>query len=290
MNWDDLRIFLAIARHGSLSAAARALGVNQSTVSRRLQSLERALGVRLVEREAGVHALSTAGQDIEAAAERIEEVVRGVERRVAGRDAGLSGRIRLTCVDMMADRFLAPHLAAFSACHPGIDLDLLTPMAPLDMLRHEADVALRVSADPPGFLYGRRLCGFALAAYVARHGDEHPDPGAIDWIGWDGGGRNIVDAAFSDARIRHRADGLLAAAALVRAGLGASVLPCYWADRDAALERLYPDPVAGQLALWVLVHPDVRRLARVKALVSWLTRVCIAQRDSFEGRTPGISG
>ena len=316
MKWDDLRFYLAIARAPSLAAAGRQLGVNQSTVSRRLAAMEAQLGTRLFERGPGKSGTggpvpTAAGEDLLAMAEAVEALFTRIDCQVGGRDTRLVGRLRVTCVDMMVHRYLAPHLARFSALNPGIELTLLSPYQPLNLGRREADVAIRVTADPPETLIGRRLLDFAMAAYVApalldrmpaapdptapdpaapdpaAPDPAAPDPAAIDWIGWESESyhRRIITTPYPRARTRHRVDSLLLAEALVREGLGASVLPCYWADSAPGLRRLYaaPTPDSG-LGLWVLTHPDTRRTARVQAFTRFITQVFLADRALFEGR------
>ena len=293
MNWEDLRIFLALARVDSLSAAAEQLDVNQSTVSRRLAALEAQLGTQLVERGRSGHSLTAAGEDLLAEAGDLEETIAALDRRIAGRDQRLSGCLRVTCVDMMVEHYLAPHLAAFCAQHPAIELSLLTALQPLDLARQEADVAIRVSAAPPEVLVGRRLFGFGLAAYgspdfVAAL-PPNPAPEEIPWIGWESESynRRMVTAAYPEARVTHRVDSLLVAKALVQAGLGTSVFPCYWADREPGLRRLYDKPIEDDsLGLWVLSHPDLRRAARLRAFTAFISGVFLADRDLFEGCCP----
>ncbi|MEM7222681.1 MAG: LysR family transcriptional regulator [Pseudomonadota bacterium] len=291
MKWDDLRVFLALARAGSFAGAGRALSVNQSTVSRRLASLEADLGARLLERGGEGLFLTATGEELLALAQGVEQGFERIDRRLVGRDARLSGRLTVTCVDMMVDRYLAPHLTRFATDNPEIELNLATAFQPLDLARREADVAIRVSADPPETLVGRRLMDFALGVYGAPEFiealGEAPDPENVPWIGWNSESthQRMIADHFPTAGARHRVDSLLAASALARAGLGATVLPCYWADRDPGLRRLYPQPIANhRRGLWVLAHPDVRKAARVRAFTRFVSEVLLAERDLFEGR------
>jgi DNA-binding transcriptional LysR family regulator len=196
----------------------------------------------------------------------------------------------------MIDRYLAPVIARFCAQHPSITLSLRTPFQPLDLMRHEADIAIRVCEKPPDPLVGRRLFDFALGVYATpdyvKSLPTSPDPSSLHWIGWESESYNhhMIMGNFPDAKISHRVDSLLVALALVREGMGVSVFPCYWADADSSLSRIYDEPVArnnlgrDNLGLWVLVHPDVRRLSRVRAFVDFLTPELLADRARFEGR------
>ena len=286
MNWDDLKIFLAVSRTRSLSAAGRALGVSQPTVSRRLAAMEARLGVRLFDRTAGGYELSGAGADILETVRHVEDELNTIERTVFGKDRRLTGPLRVTCTEVLANLYLAPHLAGFLKEHPAIDLSVVCTFQHLNLSRREADVAIWVSAQPTDTLVGRRLADVALAVYAAR---DHAGQGvseSLDWIGWQDEAYNrlMIAGTFPGVRIRHRVDDLQTMRAMTRAGLGLAVLPCYMADPDQDLARASPHPLAGQnLGLWLLTHPDVRRVARVRAFIDFITRTIQSDRDLFEG-------
>ncbi len=263
-DWDDLRVFLAVARAGSLSGAARALGVNHSTVFRRVGTLEERLGVRLFERLPGGYVLTAAGEEMQAAALRIEDEVAGLGRRLAGRDLRLRGTVRVTTLDMLALGLLPRHLAAFRAAYPGIELEIVLSNAALSLTRREADVALRVAEAPPEHLVGRRVGRLAFAVYGAA-GAAAPGPGAdlaaADWIGLDPDQAPLARrfARFlPGVRPVCRANSIAAVIAAARAGIGLAPLPCGLADRDPALRRVAPLPESFTLDLWLLTHEDLR--------------------------------
>jgi len=289
MNWDDLRFFLAVAHSASLSQAGRRLGVSQPTVSRRLAAMEVRLGSSLFEMGPRGHALTAAGSDILETAEHVEEEIAGIGRRVYGHDGRISGSLRITCTDVMANCYLTGKLADFVAEHPGIDLNIICTLQHLSLTRREADVAVRVTGRPPETLVGRRLARVAVGVYAAAGAE----PGMVegrDWIGWQDEtyNRMLIAAKFPDARIRHRTDDMLAIAAMARAGLGLVVLPCYVGDPDPGLRRVVPEPAhEHNMDLWVLSHPDLRRAARVRAVTEFIGDCVSADRDLFEGRRPG---
>ncbi|HJU30330.1 MAG TPA: LysR family transcriptional regulator, partial [Hyphomicrobiaceae bacterium] len=144
-SWDDLRVLLAVARHGSLSGAARALGVNHSTVLRRVAALEAAIGTRLFDRLPGGYALTPAGDDMHMVAARLEEEIAAAQRRLAGRDAQPSGTVRVTTIDILALYVLPRHLTSFRAAYPGISIELVIAETPFSLTRREADVAIRAT-------------------------------------------------------------------------------------------------------------------------------------------------
>lgn len=285
LNWDDLRLLLAIGQVGSLSGAADRLGINQSTVSRRLARLEAQLDCRLVERSVLGISLTEAGVELFQMAEQMSEDVTSRTARLIGRDANVSGRLIVTCVDMMVDRFLAPHLAAFADQYPDIELLLQTNLAPANLMKNEAEVAIRISADPHQVLVGTRICDFALSVYVAQAAIRISVTDR-EWIGWreEGTAARIMAQHFPDVFVRHRVDNYLAMNAMVRAGLGAAMLPCYWADQDGGLRRLYPETVPAGLGLWLLIHPDKKRMARIRAFVDFMVPRWKAHQNWFEGR------
>jgi len=277
--WDDLRHVLAIARAGSLSGAARALGVNHSTVFRRLQALERRLEARLFERQRTGYAETAAGADILAAAERVEAEVAALERRLAGRDQRLSGTVRLTAPDDIAEHLLMTPLARFRAAYPDLNLELVLDNRMLSLTRRESDLAVRPTLNPPEDLLGRRIGPIATAIYAAPtpSGVRPPyrGPAQETWVGWDEGLGPPGVAAWMRrhvpaAAVKYRANSLLNQFAAVRAGIGVGALPCFLGDRGLA--RLAPPEPDMASELWLLSHRDLRHSARVRALSDFLFR------------------
>jgi DNA-binding transcriptional LysR family regulator len=289
VNWDDLRFFLAVARSASMSEAGRRLGVSQPTVSRRVAAMEERLGTALFEMGPRGHTLTAAAGDILETAEHVEEEITGISRRVYGHDGRISGNLRITCTDVMASYYLAGRLARFAEDHPGVELSLNCSLQHLSLTRREADVAVRVTNNPPETLVGRRMAKVAIGVYAAPSYTAGPVEEG-DWIGWkdESYNRLVVTEHFPAARIRHRADDMLAIAAMARAGMGQVILPCYVGDSDPGLVRVVPEPVdSGIMDLWVLSHPEMRRAARVRAVTEFIGDSVVADRDLFEGRRYG---
>ena len=294
MNWDDLRYFLAVARAGSLSAAGRDLGVSQPTVSRRLAAMEARLSVRLFDHIENRYVLTAAGDEIFDTVQHVEETVACIDRRVAGKDLSVKGELRLTCTEVLANLYLAPHLSEFVRLHPGINLSVLCTFQHLSLSRREADVAIRVTSNPPDSLVGRRLLQVAMGVYTGSKTvrlDDSLNIEELDWIGWQDEtyNRMLIYSHFPRARIRHRVDDMQAMCAMVRCGLGAAVLPCYVGDSDLELRRIVSEPITeGAMDLWVLSHPDVRSAARIRVFSSFIADAVLADRDLFEGRRPHL--
>ena len=295
-DWSDLGSFLAIARAGSLQGAARTLGVNHSTVFRRLNALEARLKVRLFDRSPRGYALTIAGETMLASAARVEDEILGLERRLLGGDVRLAGALRVTTTDTLVHGLLGPHLRAFQAAYPAIELELVTGNAFFDLSKREADVALRPSRHPGDAMVGRKLGEIAVAVYGAR-----------DYLA--ARGRPSASAALDghalitgDASLGHlpatrwlaertppgatvlRCNSWLSQLAAARAGLGLAALPCFLADAAPELIRIMPPESALAGELWLLTHPDLRRTARVRAFMETLARGLRRERSRLEGR------
>jgi DNA-binding transcriptional LysR family regulator len=311
MDWEDLRYFMALSgamgRGGGVSAAARELGVNHSTVLRRLDSLERALGVRLFERFQSGYTMTQAGETLQARLAGAEEQIASARSAVAGQDQQLEGEIRITTTDTLARSLLMPCLARFQQRHPGVRLQLVLNNAFLNLNRREADVALRPSNSPPDTLVGRRLGALSSAIYASHSylkaaakrglggaggagrisggdgggsgngatGIGPDDWAAHDWIGLDDTLAHLEQARWlarhvPPERVRMRVDSLLAMVDAARDGIGMAPLLCHLADPERRLQRVAgPDP-RFDTGLWVLTHRDLKDTARIKALTQFL--------------------
>ncbi|MEZ4445190.1 MAG: LysR family transcriptional regulator [Polyangiaceae bacterium] len=295
MQWDDLRFVLALERARTLSAAARELGVAHTTVSRRLRGLEKSLGVALFERAGDQFEATAAGRDLCRVAARVEEEIFGAERRVMGRDRKLVGKLRVTTFDVVSVGMF-PLFAAFRRHYPAVELTLTTDDRALSLHRREADVALRLSREPPPSLVGRRVGKIHFAVYGARALVEAVGANApweaFPWLHWDErlDNRWIDDwlaAHAPGAPIAMRLDGnfgvLLRA---VRLGVGVHFLPCFVADEDPDLLRI--GGVLDEFAqpLWVLTLEELRRRRRVRAFTDFVADHCRAEAARLEGRRP----
>lgn len=280
MDWNDIPLFLAVARHGSLAAAARELSLNHSTVYRRLKGMESALGVLLFDRLPEGYVLSTAGQQLIAHARAADDAVATLQRSAAGSDHRLNGEIRLTTTPPLASDFVAPCLAAFRAQHPGIRVEVAVGDTDYDLARRQADLALRATSAPPPYLVGRKVMEipwyvYAGERYLARcpqaprretlseHAFVGPDAAllrlpALRWL----------SQTMAPEQISARANTLDTLAALSIAGLGLALLP---ADQcKPGLVRLFELEPRFASDLWILTHADLRHVARIKAFSDFL--------------------
>ncbi len=291
MNWDDLQHFLAVARTGSLSGAARMLRVNHATVLRRIRHLESGLEARLFDRLPNGYALTATGAEMLPHAERIEQEVLAVDRRIAGRDIGVSGAVRVTTVDTFADLIVGPSLGKLATAYPGLSLELAIYDRWANLSRREADIALRPSNDPGDTMVGRKLAVLRFALYVAnRHPVRHvPESWGEQRIIV---GDDVLQSLASDrwfrqfaseAQVAVRSTSYLTQAAACASGAGIACLPCYVGDGNPALRRL--EGVIEHLGtdIWLLTHPDIKTLPRIRAAMDWLAETVLSQRAFIEG-------
>jgi len=291
LDWNDLRTILAVSRARGASEAARALGVHPSTVFRRLNALEASLGVRLFHRLPEGYAQTPAGEEICALAERMEADIAVLDRRLAGRDLRPSGTVRVTTTDTLVG-LLTPHFAAFRRAHPEIELHVVVANRFFDLTRHDADVAIRPTTDPPDSLVGRRVATIATAIYASRaYLAAHPgldDLGQHHCIVPDESLAHLAAARWLRRTVPRAADGyrvnsLMAALAAATAGLGLAALPCYLADGEPSLARVMPPLGELDSALWILTHEDLRHVARVRAFLDAMAEGLARERHRLAG-------
>jgi DNA-binding transcriptional LysR family regulator len=288
LDWEDLHTVLAVADTGSLAAAARRLGVNHTTVLRRIGGFEQRLGLRLFDRLPGGYALTAGGEELVAAARGMAATVETLERRLAGQDLRLDGTLRVATADTLMASILPPLLAQFRDLHPGITIEITTANLLANLTRRDADVAIRTAPDPPETLVGRRVAGIAFAVYAAAEYSDH------SWVAPDDSLAGTAVArwmrqAVPDAVVALRADSLVGMCRAAQAGLGLAALPCYLGDTAGGLVRVPMPTVPAETALWVLTHEDLRRTARVSAFTEFIAAALARQRDLLEGRRPAVA-
>jgi DNA-binding transcriptional LysR family regulator len=315
LSWDDLKVVAAVAEAGSLPAAAGRLGLDHSTVFRRLGRIEQALGLALFERRREGYAATPAGEEVVALARRLDEDVTTVTRRLAGRAPTPSGEVRVTTADSLLVHLMTPLFARFRAQCPEVRLDVVVANQSLNLSKRDADVAIRAGDDPPPTLVGRRVARIAWALYGRRDAFVTGAPA---------GGRNSVeDGPFGDGgasadamapdlpwvalgddlsamkvarfpaetvpprRVVYRTNSVLALAEAVEAGIGIGHLPCFVGDVRPDLVRLAAPEPRFSADLWLLTHPDLRKAARVRALLDFLAEEIARHRPLIEGDVAG---
>jgi molybdate transport repressor ModE-like protein len=304
LKWDDIRYFLAVARCGSIAGAARRLGVDHSTVHRRLQGIEETLATQLFDKVGGgARKLTAAGDEILPAAERIEAEITAFQLNVVAREQRTGGIVRLSSPDGLAVSLIPPLVVAFRASNPGIRVELITSNTPLNLTLREADVELRPIHHPNPALKGRKIARIAFAvygapSYLATHrefaGRISPHAAALAELDWIFPDREAL-ALYSPADWLHSvipADRIVATAssavvmmATAAAGLGLVALPCYLADGDPGLERIMVLDHTLWGDLWLLTRPELSRTPRVRAFLDHAALYFTRKRAVFEGRS-----
>lgn len=295
-DWDDLKVLLAVAREGSTGAAGRALGIDQSTVQRRLSDLERRLGIVLVRREARGYQLTDTGRALLANAEEVQQAIRGFEQQVIlARDAA-SGNIRFTCPEPIARRLSgSPVLERFRAAYPDLRVEFVLSDRYLDLSKGEADIALRSGDTDAEELLGRKVGDSLWALYSSRdYWERQGRPGSLDhvarldWIGFDEAmaqhrAEVWLRRTLPDARVVVRNRSVLGAIESAKAGLGVAALPVAVADAEPSLVRV-TGPIPELTRIWrVLTTAELRKQARVAALFDHLVAEAEALRPILTG-------
>jgi len=279
LDWADLQHFAAVGRSGSIAGAARALRVNHSTVLRRLAALEAALGVRLFDRLPGGYALTTAGNELNEHLAGLAEQVDAAQRHLTGRDAAITGTIRLTTTDTLLHGLLMPVLARFHAAHPGVQVQVAIDNGFSSLTQREADVALRGSNRPPPNLVGRRVGDIQTALYASRAYlkslGRNADLASYRWVGTDESLAHLEQAKWlrkhvDESRVAFRVDSLVGMVDAVTHGVGVGLLLCPLADARSELVRLAPPDPALDTQVWILTHPDLRQVARMRAFTQFV--------------------
>ena len=288
LDWDDLRIFLAVARGRRVAAAARTLGVDPTTIGRRLARLSEQMNAVLFETVGGERQLTERGHALLAHAEVIESAALAAVGEVTGDSQRLSGQVRLSVAEGFATWVLAPELPAFHRAHPGIRLDLITASGFLNPSKREADMAVMLARPRHGQLVAAKLGDYRLSLFASRaYLAEHAEPEGIEALGRHSLIGYVPEFIYSpeldylseigaglepalrstSINVQHR---------LIAGGAGIGVLPRFIGDRDPGLVRVLADRVEIKRSFWMVTHSDLRRLARIDAVNRWL-RQCVGR-------------
>jgi DNA-binding transcriptional LysR family regulator len=283
MDWDDLRTFLAIARHGTLSGAARALKVTQPTMGRRLAAMEDRTGARLLQRLPGGFALTPLGESVLGNAERIELEALSAERTITGRDVALEGVVRLTTVDTLAARVVTPALVALQQVHPGIIVELVPDTRTLSLSKREADIALRMSRFEGHEVVARKVGTLALGLYASPIWQKVEQPRLISVLDDQA---HLPEAKwlveqYPGADIAFRSNSREVQVWAAKSGAGIAAIACYRADGEPGLIRLRPDLPNLTRDIWLGVHSDMRHMPRIRAVMDAIIAALGEQQASL---------
>ena len=285
MDWDNLRYFLELARTGTLAAAARRLGVEHTTVARRIQALEKQTGIALFAREAGGHRLTEAGRHLLPGVEAMEAAVLGVERSAPVQGGGPSGLVRVGTTEGLGTLILAPQLARLTQCHPHLSIDLLALPRLLHLSRREADIVISLERPRRGSVIVTKLADYTLHLYgqreylarrplVATREDlrHHAFVSYVDDLLFTKE-LQFLDQLYPPERFAMRSTSVTAQYEAVRAGAGLAVLPAFLADTDPVLARVLPQEARFTRTFWMSMPAEAKHLARMQAVWSFLKEV-----------------
>jgi DNA-binding transcriptional LysR family regulator len=278
LNWDDLRYVIVLSRSGRLAKAARQLRVDETTIARRVARVERALGSRLFERSNGQLLLTEIGREILRHAEQIEIGVCGIKTAATGVDDRAAGSVRLTAAALVMNRILTPGLPGLLQLHPQLQLHMMADPRNVSISNREADIALRFERPEQNYrVLAHRLCELPYGVFASAGSQSQKLP----WVAYEESlcrlplARWLADAVKQEpdlppALVVNDSDVALHA---VRAGLGRSLMPFCVGDNDDGLARLSgPEPVLMR-ELWLLVHSDIKHLARIRVVIEWIENV-----------------
>ena len=284
--WDDLRTVMMLVRHGSLAGAADALGVNYTTVARRVRRAEAALNQLLFERLPDGYRPTDAAHLLAEHADQMEKTEHSMMRQLQGAETELSGVLTITAPQLLIASFLSPVIDQFTKAHPRIDLRILATNELLDLTRLEADLAIRISRNPGDTLTGLRLLKQQNASFANQDIAERiaSDPTAIiDWVVYDAY-PNVpkgIGSEFPNNKVRFRFDDMVAMVGAAQAGLGVVRMPMFLGRASAGLVQVPVLPPQPYADIWVVGHPDVWPSQKLSAFRDILVSYCKIHRRQF---------
>lgn len=287
MDWDDARMFLAFAREGSFSAAAKRLGVQHSTISRRIHALEKDLATPLVERSSTGYVMTEAGQQLMESASNMERELLHFEASSSGHADAPSGDLHVTAIANMGSTILMPLFARFNAAYPNINLRVEVTNNSVRLAERDADVALRQTNTPGETLIGTRLVTVASAVYGSKVYCASVSAGrAVEkWVGVDccDYHRTWTKQAWPQLDHSFCVDDTSLTVAALKEGLGVGFLPCFLGDNESSLVRFREPEKKHELGLWLLYHRDLKRTKRVILFRQHMQREIEALSSVFDG-------
>lgn len=290
MNWDDLKFFIAVCNNGSIRAAAKVLGVNHATVSRRIHHFETTLGERLFERSAKGYSQTALAKELYLDASLLEERMNMVQRRVVSQDDTLKGDIRVTFPSCVGQSLVMSDIADFCNLYPSIDLQIVDTNRTLNLLNRETDVAFRLCETPPDYVVGRKLATVHRACYISRKlSSKASDPAWLEqqnWLGWTEAYRRpsgVIAQKYPKMSSKHMIASLSIQSQACIEGMGIGLFPCVYADKEPELVRIPPYISEPKIDLWILSHPDMRTNQKIHTFVHFMTERLLKKRALIEG-------
>ena len=285
LNWNDLRFFLELARQGKLVQAATRLHVDHTTVSRRIDALETQLEVRLFDRSPRGYRLTDAGLRLLPLAEKMESNSIQVYQEIAGKDARPGGTVRVATPEALGSQVIARHIDEFRRDHPGIEIELVAESQRASLSKREADIAIRLSRPATGRLVSWKLCDYRIRlygseGYLARHGvvARVSDLGSHEFVSYIDDLIEMPELRYLEATVKKpkvvfRSNNVIAQYNAILKGVGLGMVHCFMAEGAPDLSVVLGEKIAVTRSYWLLVHEDLRSVARVDAVCRFLTRV-----------------
>ncbi|MCH2057432.1 MAG: LysR family transcriptional regulator [Thalassotalea sp.] len=281
MNWNDIRIFLEVARTETLTVAAKRLTMDPSTVSRRLHHLEESLSAQLFERSANGHTLTQDGERLLISARRMEQDAKTAYEQIAHHNLGSSGKVRIGVTEAFGNFFIAPHLNELKHAYPDITIDLLPFARDVKISRNEADIAIAIERPKSTSMIVTKLTDYKLQLYVSKSLLPRLTLESIDdlpnqpWVTY------VEDLIFSeqlsylneiskDIEPQFRSTSVVGQYTAIKSGLGLGILPCFMGENDENLVKLFPEEISIQRSFWLITHPELKRLKRVANVWEYL--------------------
>jgi len=284
-DWDDLRYFLELSRQGKLVRAAARMHVDHTTVSRRITVLEKQLDVRLFDKSPNGYQLTDAGLRLLPLAEQIETQSNQLYQEIAGKDARLGGTVRVATPEALGSQVIARHVAEFCREHPDIEIELVAETRRMSLSKREADIAISFSRPESGRLIAWKLCDYRLRLYATRdYLAKHPPITCVEDLSRHGFVSYIEDLiempelrffdnTIKNAHVVFRSTNVSAQYNAILDGIGLGMVHCFMAQRENSLQVILPEQISVERTYWLLVHEDLRHVARVDAVCKFLTRI-----------------
>jgi DNA-binding transcriptional LysR family regulator len=292
LNWNDLRYFIEVVRSGNVTEAGLRLGVNQSTVSRRIAQLEHQLGKALFDRTAKGWVITPTGEQIITLAEEMANQANAIHRKIESDSEDVSGLIKVTVSDVCAKRFVIPVIRDFKRDYPDVEFELIAAEKVLNLANREADIDIHAITEPPLNVVGKRICRLAYSVYCHQALLKNLSPETPPCITWTGDGITLpfwLKKNFPKLKRAYRTNSSVAMYEMCAEGLGLALLPCSVGDEVDDLVRFPRDYVESSDDVWVLSHVDLRTTARVRMFRDRMVEFLTNEIDLLEGRKPRIN-
>lgn len=289
LEWNDIRLILAICEQGSLSGAARKLKINHSTVFRRITAIEEKLDVRLFDRLNNSYVMTEAGKAVLDSGQRIESEVLELANNLIGKDLRLKGTLSITAPESLLSIIIMPIVSEFSKLYPDINFEIDNGNSNLNLKKREADIAIRPTSTPPSTFAGKKICNLASAIYVSKDYLSTKKNFSLDDICWLMPGGELKQLAvnkwlekqYPNASVALYSNSICNLYQAVKLNMGVAPLPCFLGDQEKTFKRILGPVDELTNELWILFHPDLRKTARVREFIDFFSCAIESQKIKY---------